>query len=61
MTNSGKIILAGQWKLKFNNVSTLESKKDNNDTELQIRGLDANFMAISSDGPGAHIHTRYQT
>lgn len=53
--------MAGQWKLKFNNVSTLESKKDNNDTELQIRGLDANFMAISSDGPGAHIHTRYQT
>ena len=54
VTNLGKIILAGQWKLNFNNVSTLESKKDNNDTELQITGFEANFMAISSDGTGTH-------
>jgi hypothetical protein len=60
ITSVCKIILAGQWNLRFNNISSVENDNNNtnnsniSDTQLQAQEFEANFTAVSKDGTGAH-------
>jgi hypothetical protein len=53
ITSGGKFILAGDWNMTFDNISSIDS---NNNTALEVQGFEADFTAVFEDGTGAHTH-----
>lgn len=52
ITSVGKFILAGDWNMTFNNISSIDS----NNTALEVQGFEADFTAVFEDGTGTHTH-----